>query len=278
MMFHQKWCFSVFELFKSWSTRNDVSLKMMFLSFRALQKLEHTEMMFSLKLEKQFSTKIQISVRSYEMWSRFDARSQGCKTVWEHQIEQRDFSMSTWSVVAANRNAQFCRSSKLHFERKSVQKRVSRLHPPWHSYTQHRSRISNLFAFVWLYFGTKHWSPFSCKLEKTGFAFEKENCLKVAFFDLLPSIRLYSRQVTPVRPFGLVCDLYVTKHKNAIFSETSCFHFFERRNLPNYELNKHRFLVSVTHTGEVRAWAVRNSPEMMFHQKWCFSVFELFDF
>ena len=43
--------------------------------------------------------------------------------------------------------------------------------------------------------------------------------------------------------------------------------FSKKVKLPILELNKHRFLIPVTYTGEVRALALQNSPEMMIRQK-----------
>ena len=57
-----------------------------------------------------------------------------------------------------------------------------------------------------------------------------------------------------------------TSHKFRKF-ELRNLTFSKKVKLPILELNKHRFLIPVTYTGEVRALALQNSPEMMIRQK-----------
>ena len=142
-----------------------------------------------------------MSVRSYAKWSRFDARSQGCKTLWEHQIEERVFPWAPEALLQRTKTRSFvetrsCTSNKKVFRSEFL------------GCTCHDTRILNTDTSCQTFlssFGSilvpNIKVHFSCKLEKTEFAFEKEKCLKVVFFDTLPSIRLYSRQVAPLTPF-----------------------------------------------------------------------------
>ena len=119
---------------------------------------------------------------------------------------------------------------------------------------------------------------FSCKLQKTGFCTWKRKVLKSR---ILRSSCLHSG----LRKTGNVCDTvlswfatFLAPNIQRHFSWNFEISLFRTKgNLSIQELIKHRFLVSAAHTGEVRALAVQNSPEMRFHQKWGFSVFELFD-